>query len=72
MYREALAQAATARGWLVHWYDARSVSKEAAKVLGRPNVDELLETTGAALGPPWQKDHRQAMAAAIAASARLG
>jgi hypothetical protein len=72
MYREALAQAAIARGWSVHWYDARTVYEAAARALGRPRIDELLDETGAALGPPWQKDHRQAMAAAIAAAGVSG
>ena len=31
-------------------------------------VDGLLAETGKALGPPWQKDHRVAMCAAIAAT----
>lgn len=69
MYRESLARAAEARDWTVHWYDARSVTADAAKVLGRKTIDELLRKTGAALGPPWQKDHKLAMAAAIAAGA---
>lgn len=67
MYREALARAAAARGWSVDWYDARRVLADAATALGRGTIDDLLARTGAALGPPWQKDHRVAMAAAIAA-----
>lgn len=67
MYRQALAGAARARGWSVHWYDARRVVAEAARALGRDSVDDLLAAAGAALGPPWQKDQRLAMAAAIAA-----
>ena len=67
MYRSALVRAAEARGWRVHWYDARRVLTEADQALGRRSLDELLAKTGAALGPPWQKDHRVAMAAAIAA-----
>lgn len=67
MYRAALARAAHARGWRVHWYEARRVLGEADQALGRRSLDELLAKTGAELGPPWQKDHRIAMAAAIAA-----
>ena len=67
MYRHALADAAAARGWHVHWYEAKAVFAEAAGVLGRDDVDDLLAETGKTLGPPWQKDHRVAMAAAIAA-----
>jgi hypothetical protein len=66
MYRDALARAAEARGWSVHFYDARKVLSEAASALGLRSLDDLLQKTGAALGPPWQKDHRVAMAAAIA------
>ncbi len=68
MYRQVLAETAAARGWRVHWFDARSVFDEAAAALRRKSIDDLLERTGAALGPPWQKDHRMAMAAAIAAA----
>ena len=70
MYRQALANAATARGWFVHWYDSKRVFADAARALGRPSIDALLAKTGAELGPPWQKDHKMAMAAAIAAAAR--
>jgi len=70
MYREALAKAAGARGWFVEWYDAKCVFDAAAKALGRKSIDGLLAETGETLGPPWQKDHKMAMAAAIAASAR--
>lgn len=70
MYRHALADAAVARGWLVHWYDPKRVFAEAAGALDRPTIDDLLRETGAALGPPWQKDHRTAMAAAIAAAGK--
>lgn len=69
MYRDALALAARERGWGVHWYDARRVHSDAARALGRPTIDDLLVKTRAALGPPWHKDHRMAMAAAIAAAA---
>jgi hypothetical protein len=68
MYREALAQAAEARRWTVHWYDARYVLGEAQKALGGRDIHDHLRATGSELGPPWQKDHRLAMAAAIAAS----
>ena len=70
LYREALAQAARSRGWAVHWYEAKTVLQQAARALGRGSMDELLQKTGAALGPPWQKDHKLAMAAAIACGAR--
>ena len=69
MYRQALAGAAEALGWAVHWYDAKGVFADAARALGRNDVDALLASTGKKLGPPWQRDHRVAMAAAIAAGA---
>ncbi|MCZ7582681.1 MAG: hypothetical protein M5R36_04735 [Deltaproteobacteria bacterium] len=68
MYRAALAQAAEARGWAVHWYEAKRVFDEAARVLRLETIDKFLKKTGDALGPPWRKDHRTAMAAAIAAT----
>lgn len=68
MYREALAEAASARRWTVSWYDARRVIDDAARALGRP-VGDLLRDAGKALGPPWRQDHRLAMAAALASSA---
>ena len=70
LYREALARAAEAMGWPVHWYEANRVQAEAARALGRRSITDLLQTTGAAIGPPWQKDHRIAMSAAIAKGAR--
>jgi hypothetical protein len=52
MYRNALAAAAEARGWAVHWYDAKKL----------PQIADLRKS----LGPPWSRDHKLAMAAAIA------
>jgi hypothetical protein len=71
MYRDALANAARARGWPVHEYETTRVYDDAARALGvrRKKLETLLTRTGAELGPPWQKDHRAAMAAAIAAQA---
>ena len=69
MYREALAAAAGARGWSVHWYDRERVFRDAAAVLGRKDVDEFLKAMGRAIGPPWQAKHKLAAAAALAAMA---
>lgn len=68
MYREALATAAEARGWSVHWYDRERVLRDAAAALGRKDVDGVLRDMGRAVGPPWQAKHKLAAAAAIAAT----
>src|SRR4051812_11231795 len=66
MYRQVLDDAARARGWAVHFYDAKDVESRAAKILdGR--ADEVLNGPRAALGPPWTKDHRMALAATVVA-----
>ena len=54
MYREALATAAEARGWSVHWYDRERVFRDAAAALGREDVDAFLHAMGRSIGPPWQ------------------
>ena len=68
MYREALATAAAARGWSVHWYDREGVFRDAAAALGREDVDAFLRDMGRSIGPPWQARHKLAAAAALAAS----
>jgi hypothetical protein len=70
MYREALAAAAEARGWSVHWYERERVLRDAATALGRKDVDALLRAMGRSIGPPWQARHKLAAAAAIAATGR--
>ncbi len=70
MYREALATAAAARGWTVHWYDRERVFREAAEALGRQDIDAFLAVMGRSVGPPWQAKHKLAAAAALAATAR--
>ncbi|MGD1093548.1 MAG: hypothetical protein ABSB35_16365 [Bryobacteraceae bacterium] len=65
MYRKALAFAAEARGWHVHWYDAKSVWDAARQVLHVENLDAHFLQVRRAVGPPWNKDHKLAMAAAI-------
>ncbi len=72
MYRKALAGAAEARGWAVHWYDAKKVLDEASEALriSRSNGDldaHFLELRKS-IGPPWGKDHKLAMATAIIAA----
>src|SRR5262245_28675887 len=64
MYRRVLSEVAHARGWDVHLYDAKRVVGLAASMLaGR--ADAVLHGPRATLGPPWTKDHRTALAAAI-------
>ena len=67
MYRDAIAEAAQARGWSVSEYNAKTVVREAAEALGLDDISERFREIGKALGPPWQIDHRLAMAAAIIA-----
>ena len=70
MYRMALADAAKARGWLVHWYGARTVFDAACKALQVKSLDPHFAQARKALGPPWNVDHKLATAAAIAATQR--
>jgi hypothetical protein len=65
MYRKALAYAAEARGWPVHWYDAKSVLGAARQALRVENLDAHFLGLRRAVGPPWNNDHKLAMAAAI-------
>ncbi len=66
MYRDALADAAKARGWSVHEYDAKIVFAEAAAALGiDEDISAWLKEIGKVFGPPWQRDHKLATAAAI-------
>ena len=67
MYRKALAAAAEARGWAVQWYDAKKVLGEASQALGVENLDAHFLRVRKAVGPPWNHDHKLAMAAGIAA-----
>jgi len=70
MYREALANAAEARGWRVHWYDRERVFRDAAAALGGEDIDAFLHAMGRSIGPPWQARHKLAAAAALAVAAR--
>ncbi|WP_024935285.1 hypothetical protein [Actinomadura welshii] len=69
MYRQVVAEAAEARGWAVHLYDAKDVESRAAGILGA-RAEEILHGPRARLGPPWTKDHRMAFAATIVAAGR--
>jgi hypothetical protein len=65
MYRKALASAAEARGWPVHWYDAKSILETARQALHGEDLDAYFLKVRSAVGPPWTNDHKLAMAAAI-------
>ena len=67
MYRQALASAAEARGWMVHWYDREQVFRDAAAVSGR-DIAAVLSAMGRSIGPPWQAGHKLAAAAAMVAA----
>jgi hypothetical protein len=67
MYRRALAAAASARGWAVHWYDAKTVIHAAGEALGIEHIDAHFSRVRESIGAPWGKDHRVAMAAAVVA-----
>jgi hypothetical protein len=68
MYRKALAAAAATRGWPVHWYDAKKVFGAAKQALRIEDFEAHFLQLRKALGPPWNNDHKLAMAAAIVAA----
>ena len=59
-------KSAHARGWEVHFYEAKAVLGQAKAVLGARTA-EVLDGPRATLGPPWTKDHRVALAATVVA-----
>lgn len=67
MYRQVLAELAHERGWEVHAYDARSVERQAAALLGE-RAEAVLHGPRERLGPPWARDHRTALAATVVAA----
>lgn len=69
MYREVLASEAQRRGWQDHRFDAKTVESDAAAVLGT-RADDVLYGPRQHLGPPWNKDHRIALAATVLAAHR--
>jgi hypothetical protein len=66
MYCKALADVGRTLGWDLHLYDAKHVEAEAVRVLGA-RADAVLFGPRKALGPPWSKDHRMALAATVVA-----
>ena len=65
MYREALATAAGARGWTVHWYDREEAFRNASAAIGM-DAAAVVRAMGRAIGPPWRAQHKLAAAAALA------
>jgi hypothetical protein len=68
MYRQALAAAAEARGCPVRWYETKTVWGAAREALRIENLDAHFLQVRRAVGPPWNQDHKLAMAAAIVAA----
>ena len=68
LYCQVLAECADERGWEVHAFDAKDVEAQAARVLGGRADDVLAVAPRARLGPPWNKDHRMALAATVLAA----
>lgn len=66
MYCQALADCAQERGWDVHLYNLQDVEAQAVSRLGS-RAEAVLHGPKAALGPPWTKDHRAALAATVLA-----
>jgi hypothetical protein len=69
MYCQVLSECAYVRGWEVHVFDAKNVEAQAARILGE-RAGDVLRGPRATLGPPWTKDHRNALAATIVASSK--
>ena len=66
MYARCSPNWPAARGWAVHLYEAKDAEARRRPLLG-PRADEVLHGPRAALGPPWTKDHRIALAATVMA-----
>jgi hypothetical protein len=64
MYRQVMAELARARSWAVHLFEAKDVEAEASRMLGS-RAEAVLYGPRSALGPPWSKDHRMALAATV-------
>jgi hypothetical protein len=66
MYCQVLWECAHMRGWEVHLFDAKTIEARAAGILG-DRADDVLNGPRKALGSPWTKDHRIALAATVVA-----
>jgi len=67
LYREALTTAATSLALATTRFPTKHAISDAAAALGvgTDALDGRLKALGKPLGPPWQKDHREAAAAAL-------
>ncbi|GAA2575157.1 hypothetical protein SMC26_30945 [Actinomadura fulvescens] len=70
LYREALADAAAARGLRAVRHDFRSLAETAAPVLGA-DVRDRIAAWRREIGPPWARDHKDAALAAWLALATV-
>jgi hypothetical protein len=68
MYRKALAGAAEARGWTVHWFSTKTIYDAARDILQVDDLTAHFQQIRRSIGPPWTKDHQLAMAAATVAA----
>ena len=67
MYRQVLAEVARTRGWAVHLFSGATAEAEATALLG-DRADAVLHGPRRTIGPPWNKDHRMALAATVLAA----
>jgi hypothetical protein len=67
MYRQVLADLGRERGWEIHHFEARTIERDASRILG-DHAEKVLHGPRAQLGPPWTTDHRMALAACVVAS----
>src|SRR5438552_9839339 len=58
MYRRALAAAAEARGWAVHWYDAKKGFDAASDALRSADIDGRVVQIRRAIWPTGNKSHK--------------
>jgi hypothetical protein len=64
MYRQVMAEVGRVRAWAIHLFEAKDVEAEASRILGTRG-EAVLHGPRSALGPPWSKDHRMALAATV-------
>lgn len=69
IYHRALTRAAPQLGLSVSYFDKATILDQAASARGIrvPDLEQRLKALGTTLGPPWQKGHVIACAAAIVA-----